>query len=798
MKLKLRLNGKMLLFILGITLLVSTITLAFIAFKLKKMSAENAAKRLEAKSAQLAQEVRQELNKNYEVVATACSVLEGYESVAESGRRALYIHYLENLMQNNPRLVSAWACFEPNALDSLDEQYKGLAGNTGSGIFAPRFYNIEGAVVLDKTLEADTSANYTNYLIEQVKHSGVTFLAEPKYIQIPGQLDSIYQTQLVLPLFRKNEFVGAIGISMPLTFLQEAYANRHPFETGRFYVLSNQGQFIVHPDKLFLHQNFNFYASTLAEKFKVMDKINLGQVLSFIGEEPILEEKSLFHFNPIQIGDAQNSWSVCVSVPLIYLYERANRTFSFAVFLSIITLLLVTFLLLGISSSISKPLISTTNLLQHVAKGEIQQSEELKFYVQDEISDMVAAVNELTSGLNEAAVFARQIGDGNLNSNYKLLSEQDVLGNSLITMQKSLIKARELEEKKRLEDEKRNWVTHGLAKFGEIIRQYNEDMDKFTMNVLRHLIEYLDVAQGAIYISQQIENDTLESDVFELKAVMAYGKPVMINKQVERGKELVGRAIDENKMIVLDELPEHFVELSPGMQNKERPRNLVLAPIAIKDLSLGVFELLSYHKFEGHQLEFLEKLCENIASVISSVKTNIRTAKLLEQSQSQADELAQHEEEMRQNLEEMLATQEEASKREDNLKNYIKAIKSNVMIAELDMNGRVIDMSANLAAIYGSNIETMIGKFYDVLFAQDSDSQAEFSEFWEQMMANGKGRRLHKFSNRKKDIWIDESYQIIKRDRMAPIIQVVAYEKTREKELYAELKAAIENLKGNS
>ena len=41
---------------------------------------------------------------------------------------------------------------------------------------------------------------------------------------------------------------------------------------------------------------------------------------------------------------------------------------------------------------------------------------------------------------------------------------------------------------------------------------------------------------------------------------------------------------------------------------------------------------LSYEKFEEHHIDFIEKLSENIASVIASVNVNLKTASLLEQS----------------------------------------------------------------------------------------------------------------------------------------------------------------------
>jgi hypothetical protein len=82
----------------------------------------------------------------------------------------------------------------------------------------------------------------------------------------------------------------------------------------------------------------------------------------------------------------------------------------------------------------------------------------------------------------------------------------------------------------------------------------------------------------------------------------------MMTKEVETGHELLGRAADENKPIYLENIPENYVELSPGMSSEARPRNLLISPMSINDDIYGLFEIISYHTFEPHQIEFVQKL----------------------------------------------------------------------------------------------------------------------------------------------------------------------------------------------
>ena len=91
---------------------------------------------------------------------------------------------------------------------------------------------------------------------------------------------------------------------------------------------------------------------------------------------------------------------------------------------------------------------------------------------------------------------------------------------------------------------------------------------------------------------------------------------------------------------------------------------------------MGVLEIASFQSIQSFQIDFLEKISENIATLLSNRKNSELTKELLKESQERAEMLTQQEEEMRQNTEEMQATQEEMVRQKTELELEIAILRS--------------------------------------------------------------------------------------------------------------------------
>jgi PAS domain S-box-containing protein len=377
---------------------------------------------------------------------------------------------------------------------------------------------------------------------------------------------------------------------------------------------------------------------------------------------------------------------------------------------------------------------------------------ELSYKSKDEIGDIASSTNTLIEGLSNTAHFAKEIGQGNMSAEYESISDQDVLGNALIGMRESLLKAKNEEELRREKEEEQKWATVGHAKFGELLRNNTDNMETFTNNVVSNLVKYTESNQGAMFLlDQEDEHD----QYLTMSACYAYDRKKYVNKRVEIGENLVGQCYLEGEKILMTDVPENYVHITSGLGDAN-PRSLLLVPLKFNDNVYGVIELASFNKYQDFQIDFIEKVAESIASTISSVRVNIRTIKLLEESKLKSEELAAQEEEMRQNMEELQTTQEESARRELEMNGILNALNSSYLVAELDLDGNILTINDNALELLGLAKNDAEG--HNMRSFLKPDELEEFENLWNNVL-NGRPMKRQSIIERSKGkIVLTESY----------------------------------------
>ena len=391
-------------------------------------------------------------------------------------------------------------------------------------------------------------------------------------------------------------------------------------------------------------------------------------------------------------------------------FEQLENTAYFLGALIILVGIISGFLL---SRSITRPILFLKQVINKLGRGELPDDKNQKFS-RDEIGDMGIAVQQLTEGLRSTSRFAEKIGKGQYDADFTPLSENDVLGNSLLEMRSNLKAVAE-------EDRQRNWANEGVAKFGEILRKNNNDLELLADEVISSLVKYVDANQGGLYVVNEAdEYEGEDEDYMTMASCYAWDKKKYLEQKVFKGDGLTGQAWMEKDTIYMTDVPQDYIMITSGL-GKATPGYILIVPMKINEEVFGVIELASFYEIPDYRIRFVERVAESIASTLSSVKISETTQRLLEESTELTEQMRAQEEEMRQNMEELQATQEEMQRSQREREEKEKIINSTNMLMELDANGKLININEVVTAVLGFEGGDLRGRALESLIASKNE-----------------------------------------------------------------------------
>lgn len=417
--------------------------------------------------------------------------------------------------------------------------------------------------------------------------------------------------------------------------------------------------------------------------------------------------------------------------------------------------------------SITKPVNFLKTIILKLGRGELVEEKGTHFS-NDEIGEMAIATDSLVNGLKATTQFAESIGNGTYNTDFKPLSEHDVLGNALINMRNNLSKVAD-------DDKKRNWATQGQAMFGEILRTNNNDLNKLADEIISSLVKYLKANQGALYIIDDATTD--DEQTMSMKACYAWDKKKFINQKIFKGEGLSGQSWQEGDTVYLTDVPQNYVRITSGLGDAN-PTSVLIVPLKVNDQIFGIVEIASFSAFQEFEIEFVQKIAESIASTISTVKINARTHKLLEESQEMTEQMRAQEEEMRQNMEELQATQEEMQRSQSETESTLVAIHSSLAVVDYNTDGTIAKANSNFLDILGYSQDDVLGEHHRLLVSKDEKASDEYRQFWKDLSSGYPKKGVYKRINRRGElITLRSSYAPIK-NRSGEVVKVmeIAYE----------------------
>ncbi|MDB4974024.1 MAG: histidine kinase, partial [Myxococcaceae bacterium] len=185
--------------------------------------------------------------------------------------------------------------------------------------------------------------------------------------------------------------------------------------------------------------------------------------------------------------------------------------------------------------------------------------------------------------------------------------------------------------------EVQTWVRTGQMKIAEAM-QGDRPLEDLCSRALRTLAEYAGADVGALFVAEPAGYRRIAGFALEPESS---GAPVF-----RRGEGLVGRAAEEDKPLVLRDVPSDYLRIKSGT-GERTPVEVVLASARTDAVVYAVAELAFLRPIPEKVIELLDNVGNSFAVAVRSAEYKTRLRELLEESQRQAEELQTQQEELR-------------------------------------------------------------------------------------------------------------------------------------------------------
>ncbi len=754
---KIKLQTKLLISILSATIFVYLVAFGLIIYNININTTNNAVNQTDYLSLQSAKYFEEILNKDVAILRTLKNTFSGFNKLPEHRRLQLQDEILRNIMNETTQFSSLALNWEIYAIDTgYHKPY---------GRFRYLYYWLDGRLV-SKIDTLDINGGKINSLYENIKIGKKEVITKVYYDRYTESAEDILMSSIAVPIINNDRYEGLMTCDITLSRFNQMISEIKPLKATKTFLITNEGNFVTFFNEQFITKSVTKYYKKEDEKYNILENVKKGKPISFFTTDSLNREHYVT-FKPIDIGGFNTPWSFCISIPLDIIKQQANRLMWISVIVGFIGLIFISFVIWIIARNITKPLFNTSQIIKELSEGNISNTLKVSDLSKDEIGEIGSSLNLLIDGLIQTANFAKSIGTGNLNAKFEILSKKDVLGNSLLEMRKSL-KIAQIENKKRKKEEDiQTWITQGETNFATILREHNQDLNELSYQIISNLVKYSEANQGGLFI---INDNDKENQYIELVASYAYDRRKILTKKIQMGVGLIGRAIQESETIYMTDVPNNYVNITSGL-GERNPKSLLIVPLKFNEVIYAVVELASFSDFKPYIRRFIEKIGVSIASTIGTVKITVQTSTLVKELTKQSQELAAQEEEMRQNMEEMQATQEETTKKIFELENFVNAINIVSLVAEFNLDGKLISINDNYVNLLGISRSELIGKFQGSYSVSKERIKNHF-EIWEKIKNGEVIKLIQEIQIEEKIIKINEVYSPVY-DEFGEIIKIL-------------------------
>ncbi|MCQ2974865.1 MAG: Cache 3/Cache 2 fusion domain-containing protein [Bacteroidales bacterium] len=568
---------------------------------------------------------------------------------------------------------------------------------------------------------------------------------------------NILQKQYVasfFPLYINSKVNGMISCMRNFGFNKETieYIKNTTFnQSGYLFAISLSGNTYIHPE---MNNKESLHTVRLLNKIKEAENIDgiLTSTYNLPDKDIFVSQKTIY------IKELDTFVGVCCPETEL---EISTSELSTIILTLVIACIITIFLFISMNSIFFSLFNKIRYSVVQMAKGSIpESSEKPSVFEPKEMAELEQYVSDIVEIKNKRIKCIEKITQNDFDSQDDILPGKDLEADMLMDLRHQLSIKNDEDQQRKNQEEHTDWINEGISKFIEILRFHGQDRQVLAYNIISNLVKYINANQGALYFTNEDDPNHI---MLDMAACYAFEHQKIAQGSFSVDEGLLGRAYHENRILNITDLPEGYIKIVSGLGDAE-PKNLIIIPLIFNNKNSGMIEIASFRLIQEHEITFLSRISESIASAISGLKISERTESLLQQSQEQSKLMKIQEVEMRRNLAEMRRLKEETENKDVEMRGLFRAVDATSLVTEYDKDGMILHVNQKVTDLFLMQEEELIGKYHTDISSFTPENQ-QYRKFWEDIR-HGQTRSLVESINAKnKTIWISETFTPILDDK---------------------------------
>ncbi|RPH28774.1 MAG: methyl-accepting chemotaxis protein [Bacteroidales bacterium] len=390
MKRKLKYKEKIILSILGASIIIYTTIFSIIYIKFSNEAYNNALRIVDEVADANANKIASELQVNIGIVRSLAYSFLGYKDIEESTRWGIYHTMITEVTKKLPNCISVSTSFE------LNTYQKGYTASYGRRVLgANRLNNSIVQTDVFKNLDGDiVGSGYHQFKLSKKESLNDPYLQS---ITNDGKNEMLITT-ICTPIVENDKYLGLTGIDIELGWYQELIDKVKPFEKSYAILLSSKAMIVAYPDKKNINEPFEKIEPELEKKNNIINRLKQSERFHVFKTDENGEEYYL-SFAPIRIGESVRSWSLAVVTPMNVILKNSKAALRIIIIIGIIGLLLLGVIIFSISSKLMDIVNKVILFSQEINEGNLNAT--ITINRTDEMGQLAKSLEGMKNSLKQ-------------------------------------------------------------------------------------------------------------------------------------------------------------------------------------------------------------------------------------------------------------------------------------------------------------------------------------------------------------------------------------------------------------